>query len=352
MIGNDLSLLLVGRDTPQELRELVALADQSGYDGLWLADERFFRDCWAGLTVAALTSSTLRLGVCVTDPYVRHPALTATAFATVDEVSEGRAVLGLGAGISGFAEMGINRNKPLTAIRETIELVRQLWSGDHIEYAGETVQFHGGVINVPARLDAPICIASNGTRIIQLAGEVADGLIVQALASTEMVSSVMELLATGAARSQRDPAQLRLHSRLDVALHSDPRIAREAVLPGVVRHLRTHYPLYSSPKLAGLTIPDSLNEAMSQLSYTHDPDALAAVAPLIPEHFIDRLAAAGTVDDVARQFGRLLANGVAEIIVMPVLSEGQQQRDLIEQIAQEVMPRAREYAHALAAQTA
>src|ERR1700761_3094700 len=94
----DLSLLLVGRYPASEFRRL---AEEAGYDGLWHADERFFRDCWAGLTVAALSTSRIRLGICVTDPYVRHPALTATAFATVDEISGGRAVLGLGAGISG-----------------------------------------------------------------------------------------------------------------------------------------------------------------------------------------------------------------------------------------------------------
>ena len=346
MTEADLSLLLLGRYHPQEFRELVQFAEACGYDGLWQADERFFRDCWAGLTVAALSSTRMRLGICVTDPYVRHPALTATAFATVDEISGGRAVLGLGAGISGFAEMNIKRVRPITALRETIELARLLWSGDRVDYAGEVVQFRDGAIQVPARPDAPICIASNGPRMIELAGEVADGLIVQALASPHMVDSVRVLLADGAGRGGRDASQIRLHARVDVAVHPDRMAARAAVAPGVVRHLRTHYPHFNSPRLAGVAIPDDLAEALGRLGYTHDPAALEALTRLVPEQAIDRLAVAGTVEDVADQLATLLRSGVAELMVMPVVVAGQQERELIRQIAEEVMPQARQSAQA------
>jgi 5,10-methylenetetrahydromethanopterin reductase len=346
MDNADLSLLVLGRYRPDEFRELVRLTEESGYDGLWHADERFFRDCWAALAVAALSSTRLRLGVCVTDPYVRHPALTATAFATVDEISGGRAVLGLGAGISGFAEMGIKRVRPLAALRETIELVRLLWSGERVDYSGEVVQFHDGAIQVPARPGAPITIATNGPNTIELTGEVADGLIVQALASPHMVDSVRGLLRKGAERNGRDVSDIRLHARVDVAVHTDREAARAAVLPGVVRHLRTHYPHFHSPRLAGVEIPEDLVEALAGLGYTHDPAALLALGRLVPEQAVNRLAVAGTADDVANQLAGLVGSGVAEVIVMPVVVPGQREQDLIRQIAEEVMPRARQYAAA------
>jgi 5,10-methylenetetrahydromethanopterin reductase len=346
MDNADLSLLVLGRYRPEEFRQLVRLAEESGYDGLWHADERFFRDCWAALAVAALSSTRIRLGVCVTDPYVRHPALTATAFATVDEISGGRAVLGLGAGISGFAEMGIKRVRQRVALRETVELARLLWSGERVDYSGEVVQFHDGAIQVPARPDAPICIASNGPSTIELAGEIADGLIVQALASPHMVESVRALLGKGAERVGRDVSGIRLHARVDVAVDTDREAARAAVLPGVVRHLRTHYPHFNSPRLAGVEIPDDLVEALAAVGYTHDPAALVALARLVPEQAIDRLAVAGTVDEVADQLAALLRSGVAEVMVMPIVVPGQQEPDLIRQIAEEVMPRARQQAAA------
>lgn len=342
----DLSLLLLGRHRPPEFRQLVQLAEESGYDGLWHADERFYRDCWAALTLAALSSSRLRLGVCVTDPYVRHPALTATAFATVDEISGGRTVLGLGAGISGFKEMGVQRARPRTALRETVELVRRLLSGERVDYAGQTVRFYDGSIQVPARADAPICIASNGPTTIELTGEVADGLIVQALASPFMVESVRALLAGGAARSGRDASAIRLHARVDVAVHADRQAARRAVLPGVIRHLRTHYPRFNSPRLAGVDIPEELAEALGSIGYTHDPATLADLAGLVPGQAIDRLAVAGTREEVAAQLADLIGSGVEEVMVMPVPVPGQSELELIRQIAAEVMPRARQLAGA------
>jgi 5,10-methylenetetrahydromethanopterin reductase len=346
MTKSDLSLLLLGRYTPDAFRHLVRLAEDTGYDALWHADERFFRDCWPALTVAALSSSRIRLGVCVTDPYVRHPALTATAFATVDEISGGRAMLGLGAGISGFAEMGIKRERPLVALRETIELVRRLWTGERVDYAGDVITFSGGSLNLPARPDAQICIASNGPKTIELAGEVSDGLIVQALGSPFMAESVRSLLNTGAARGGRDGAAIRLHARVDVAVHHDRGAARRAVLPGVIRHLRTHYPHFHSPRLAGVDVPKELADALAKLGYTHDKAALASVARLVPEQAVDRLAVAGTADEVIDQLAALLRAGISEVMVMPVTTPGQDELELVRQIGAEVMPAARKLAEA------
>ena len=100
--------------------ERVKLAEANGYDTAWLADERFYREVYSCLTYFAQHTSRIKVGPCVTDPYTRHPALTAMAIATLDELSGGRAILGIGAGISGFTELGVERKKPARAIREHI----------------------------------------------------------------------------------------------------------------------------------------------------------------------------------------------------------------------------------------
>src|SRR5207244_5865725 len=103
-----------------------------GYDYLWLADERFFREVYASLTLCALRTERIKLGPCVTDPYSRHPAMTAMAIATVDEISRGRAVLGIGAGVSGFREMGVTRARPGVAIGEAGGVVRRTLAGERV----------------------------------------------------------------------------------------------------------------------------------------------------------------------------------------------------------------------------
>src|SRR6516164_5924409 len=102
-----IAMLLLGDVALPRMIEQVRLAEASGFDMICLADERFYREVYSCLAVFAGHTSRVTLGPCVTDPYARHPALTAMAIATLDEISGGRAVLGLGAGISGFAELGI-----------------------------------------------------------------------------------------------------------------------------------------------------------------------------------------------------------------------------------------------------
>src|SRR5262249_47885257 len=91
-----LGALILGRHHPDELRRIVRDCEAWGYDYFWHADERFFRDVYANLAVCALETSRIKLGTGVTDPYSRHPALTAMGIATIDELSGGRAVLGIG----------------------------------------------------------------------------------------------------------------------------------------------------------------------------------------------------------------------------------------------------------------
>src|SRR6516164_8957212 len=158
-----IGLLMLGDAPVQVMLDRARLAEAVGYDTVWVADERFYREAYSCLTYFAGHTSKVLLGPCVTDPYSRHPALTAMAIATLDEISGGRAILGVGAGISGFAELGINRRKPARAIRETIEVIRALLRGETVEFHGEVIEFHEGRLSfVPTRSAVPIYVASNG----------------------------------------------------------------------------------------------------------------------------------------------------------------------------------------------
>ena len=139
------------------LAELAQLAERTGYDYLWLADERFFREVYASLTFCALRTQRIKLGPCVTDPYSRHPALTAMAIATLDELSGQRAVLGLGAGVSGFRELGIARDKPGVGLREAVDVIRQLLAGETVTYPGSVVRVDGAHLDFkPVRAEIPM----------------------------------------------------------------------------------------------------------------------------------------------------------------------------------------------------
>src|SRR5512142_1569375 len=124
--------------------KLVELAERVGYGELWYTDQRFWRDAYQGLALAAQHSHALRLGPGVNDPYTRHPATIAMAIATLDEISGGRAQLGLGVGGSGIAEMRLPKDKPVRALREAIELIRAMLTGERVDYDGEIFHLDGG----------------------------------------------------------------------------------------------------------------------------------------------------------------------------------------------------------------
>ena len=114
------------------------LAESLGYDKVWLADERFYRDVYSCLSIFAVNTRRVKLGTCVTDPFSRHPAPTAMAIGTLDEISNGRAILKQG--LLGFDALGIVPNKPPRAIRESIETIRMLLTGQQVDYHGEIIQ--------------------------------------------------------------------------------------------------------------------------------------------------------------------------------------------------------------------
>ena len=185
-----IDLLILGNAPIERMFERVKLAEDNGYDTVWLADERFYREVYSCLTYFAQHTSRVKLGPCVTDPYARHPALTAMAIATLDEISNQRAILGIGAGISGFAELGIDRKKPARAIREAIELIRMLLRGEMVTYKGEVIQFSEGKLSfAPVRSEIPIYVASNGPIGQKTAGAVADGAIMEACGNVQEVKA-------------------------------------------------------------------------------------------------------------------------------------------------------------------
>src|SRR5215471_16186876 len=116
-----IGVLLNSEYPATQLVELGQLCESLGYDQLWYTDVRLLRDCYVGLAALALRTERIHLGPGVTDPYSRHPAVTAATIATLDELSGGRALLGLGVGGGGFRELGLSTPLPVAALREAVD---------------------------------------------------------------------------------------------------------------------------------------------------------------------------------------------------------------------------------------
>jgi 5,10-methylenetetrahydromethanopterin reductase len=336
------SLLLLPSRPASALAALAARAETLGYDAVWLADERFFREVYASLAAVALATARIRLGTGVTDPFSRHPALTAMAIATLDEISGGRALLGIGAGVSGFRELGVDARRSAVAIREAVDLVRRLLAGETVTVKGEQIAFdHGRLDFTPVRSDVPVYVASQRGAGCRVAGQCADGAIMQGCVAPALVEFFRDRVAEGARRAGRDPARVDLVARLNVCIDDDRRAARDVMRPTIVRSLSAQRPDFFTFATAGLALPPALRDAILALPYTHDPAPLRALAPQVPDDFVDAVTLTGPPAEVAGEVARLARAGITQLMVYP-LAEGGRIETTVERFAREVMSRVRQ----------
>lgn len=307
MIRPHFGVGLAGGFDVRAVARLTRRIESLGYEDVWIPDERFQRDVYPLLTVAALSSSSLLLGSCVTDPYLRHPMVTAAAAATVDEVSGGRTRVGLGAGLSGFTPLGIQRQRPAVAIREAATVMRQAWSGGAVTFHGEVVRCDGAMLGFPCRPRIPIYIAGRGPRVLQVAGEAGDGVIIGTFASARGLAAALGHVEHGLARSGRHRAEVDVVSWLYVSISDDPEEGLLAVRRAVAVALWGSRPILDQ---IGITIPAQLREVIDRGIYQLDSSSVDLAASLVPLELTDELAVAGSPNEVCKRLLGLFGMGI------------------------------------------
>jgi 5,10-methylenetetrahydromethanopterin reductase len=292
-----IGLLMLGDAPVQVMLERARLAEAVGYDTVWVADERFYREVYSCLTHFAGHTSKVLLGPCVTDPFSRHPALTAMAIATLDEVSGGRGVLGLGAGISGFVELGINRRKPARAIYETVEVIRALLRGGSVDFHGQVINLDQGRLSfMPHRSVVPIYVASNGPLGQRVAGAIADGAIMEACASVEEAQAFSDKVTASASQAGRDPKSVEKIARLNTCVAENGHAARAVVRPLVARYVGAGRLRSRTLEAQGLALPAEALKAVAAVPYAAGVAPYLPLLPLITDRHVDALTLAGTIE--------------------------------------------------------
>jgi 5,10-methylenetetrahydromethanopterin reductase len=194
--------------------ELAAVAEASGFSDVWIPDHYFLRDCYAAQALMAVRTRSVRLGTAVASPLLRHPALLASSVATINNLSDGRALAGIG--IGGYelpAQLGLTSERPLAAIREASEIMRALWHGtSHVR--GSQFSADGAVLQWKT-IEPPLYVGARGPRMLRLAGEIADGAITHGLTSA-YIDFCLANMREGAGRAGRDPCELVLMFQAEV----------------------------------------------------------------------------------------------------------------------------------------
>ncbi len=229
-----LGIAFSGGPKPSEIVELVTLAESLGYESAWVA-EGHGGDQFATLTGCAMQTSTIRLGTAISSVFVRSVPTIAMAAATVDDISNGRFILGLGSShkVQVEPEHGSTYRKPLTRTRESVAIIRALLRDGTVQYAGETVRIEGfDLWFTPRRPDIPIYVAAVFPKMIAACGEIADGIILTR-STLKTGALVKQQLADGAKLAHRDPHRVEVTSLLPTAVAATRDEAFAAIRPGL-----------------------------------------------------------------------------------------------------------------------
>ena len=281
--------------------DLAVTAEEAGFADVWLPDHYFLRDVYAAQALIATRTTSVRLATGIAAIQLRHPALIASAAATIAECSGGRAVIGIGPGGHEFpSQFAMRPKSPLTMLREAVEIIRQLSSGP-ADFRGDYFCADGSALGW--RVDPPpIFLSARGPRMLELGGEIADGIIVHGIHG-DFIDYVRARVAHGAARAGRDPGECRIAVMLDVEVDSDEaaaidRLKSRCTLMAGGSYADELIPVYGFDPGAVATLRSALN------------DPIVAEARYVTDDMVRAFAIGGTVETVAEQLGNLRGLGV------------------------------------------
>jgi 5,10-methylenetetrahydromethanopterin reductase len=331
----------VALPTREPVAALVAAAREAealGFGQVWVTDDRLQRDPFVVLAAVALETETVRLGPGVTNPFSRHPALIATALATLDELSGGRAVLGLGAGGTNHRSLGIRREAPVQALGEAIELVRGLLAGREVTLEGRVIRSEQARLDFePVRRAIPIHVGARGPRMLELAGAAADGAIVGNVASPEGWRYAYGHIVAGAERAGRDPASVELTAWVYCSIADDPAAALDAIRPQVATSLATSRPILAN---LGVELPPAYARRMDELEWSLEEAAVRDAGATIPEETLRFFGLAGTPASCVEALQELLDAfpAIDHVTIVPAPPSGTKTGDVVRRFGSEVVP--------------
>ena len=229
-------VLYHGIDNGAELESYARAAETAGYESLWVTERYFHEETFTLLGFLAAVTQRLKLGVGVTNPYTRNPALLAMASATLDRVSGGRFILGMGRSEPFIIRdrLGFPYHQPRAVLAEAVDVIRNLLAGNRVDTAGRqfTVQ-NTRLAILPVRQPMPVYLAALGPQALRLAGAVADGVILNAYVPAEYVRYATGIIRESAREAGRDPEGVDITCMLVVRLTNDAG----AIIPGLKQRL-------------------------------------------------------------------------------------------------------------------
>ena len=303
-----------------EVARFIASCEEAGFDGVGILDSQLLeRDVFVSMAVAAQTTSRIRIASAVLNPVTRHLSVIASAAKTVAELAPGRVEFWIGRGFSSVQTIGI---PPATVrqMRQCVLTLKSLLTGEDFSFGGATSRMRYGDEQVPR-----IIIAAHGPRTIEVAGEIADGVLLQVGVHPGSVEVARQHLEAGARRAGRNPDDIEMILCATTTIMEDQQEAMEAARPFCVQRLveKSHYPYLRAAgiEVDGLEVPvEELAKLYPDIPHAEDWERAKELCAFLPRETLaqmcDAIGLIGTPEHCAGQLQKAQANGIDHLYLM------------------------------------
>jgi probable F420-dependent oxidoreductase len=294
-------------------RRVAERVEGLGYESVWIADTGAGPDAFVVGAAVATCTSRLRIGTAVVPVYTRAPSVMAAGAGSLAQLAPGRVVLGIGASSETIVDAwgGLRFERPLQRIRETVAILRRMLSGERVTFEGRTIRTRGFRLVSPPPEPVPIYLAALMPPMLELAGEIADGVILNFM-PVEAVPRMLEHVRRGAERAGRDPARLEIVSRFQTIVTEDVPAARDALRQMMGPYFATS--VYNR-FVAWCGFPE---EAAAILAGWQAKDRARNLAG-VTDGLIDRLAIIGPAANCRARLDAFVRAGVTTPMIHPFL---------------------------------
>lgn len=320
----------MAQEPPELFVEFARFVDQAGFSHLFVADSSLHaRDVYPYLTLAALNTTAVRLGPLVTHPYTRHPAVNLNALVTVNEIAGGRIIVNIGAGDRPVLELGYPMAR-VGVVRQAIQVMRGLLSGEALDFQGEAFSLQQASLRYGRPDRVPLYVTASGPRMLELGGELADGVLFLSGTDPRCVRYALDRIAAGARRAGRTLEDLFLGCCVYGALDDDVAAARDTCRP-----IAAWFP-QTAPHYADLVgIPPERVAAIRQVYSGGHFDESRAALEMADDPMVDAFAMAGDAGMWCRRLRAIEALGVNLIVIYPMVAD---RFGMIRRLAADVLP--------------
>jgi 5,10-methylenetetrahydromethanopterin reductase len=299
--------------------DYVRYAEQRGFEAVWQAESRLVRDAIVPMAAYAAVTERLKVGSGVINNWTRNIGLLAATYLTLDDLAPDRVICGIGAWWDPLARnVGIERRKPLTAMRETVEVLRRLLRMERVTFHGEFVHVDGIELDVVhgrrEPRNVPIMIGATGDKMMEMTGEIADGCVLNYCVPPEYNDNALELLEAGAKKAGRSLSDLDTPQLVVCSVDHDHDKAIDTT-----RELLTQY-LAQQPHIAKASgvAQQVVNEIQSILGWPATKEQIRKAKHLVPEELILRISASGTPQEARVKVEEYKRYGCSCPILYPV----------------------------------